>query len=76
MQATAGPAIQNIHHPAADVADVHAALPDVFIIHIVEAPGEDLLGPFHRGGASGTGSYVVTDLIGEGFVLQQGDLEQ
>ena len=34
VQAAARAAIQNIHHPAADIADINTALPDVLIIDI------------------------------------------
>ena len=76
VQTAAGPTIQNIHHAAADVADVHTAFPDVFIVHIAQASGKNLFGALHGGRTARPGGYVITNLVGEGFVLQQGDLEQ
>ena len=34
MQAAARASVQNIHHAAAGIAHIHAALPDVIIIHV------------------------------------------
>ena len=75
MQMPAGAAIQNVHHPAAGIADVHAALPDIIIVHVLQAARENLFRPLHRCGAARTGGYVIADLIGKGFILQQRDLE-
>ena len=76
VQAAARAAVQNIHHAAADIADIHAALPDILIVHVPQAAGKDLLGPLDSGSTARTGGYVIADLIGEGLILQQGDLEQ
>ena len=75
MQLLPRAAVQDIHHPAAGVPHIHAALADVVVVHIVQPRGKDLLGPLHRGGAAGAGGYVIADLVGEGLVLQQRDLE-
>ena len=76
VQAAARASVQNIHHALADIADIHAALPDVFIVHIAQALGKNLLGALHGGGAARPGGNVIADLIGEGVILQQGDLKQ
>ena len=76
MQPAAGASIQDVHHAAAYIAYVHAALPDILIVHIVQPSGKNLFGPFHSRGAAGPGGYVVTDFVGEGLVLQKGDLKQ
>ena len=76
MQAAARASVQNIHHAAADVADIDAALPDVLIIDVFQAARKNLLGALDGGSPARTGGNIVTDLVREGLVLQQGDLEQ
>ena len=76
MQAAARAPVQNIHHAAADVADIDAALPDVLIIDVFQAARKNLLGALDGGSPARTGGDIVTDLVREGLVLQQGDLEQ
>ena len=76
MQAAARASVQNIHHAAADVADIDAALPDVLIIDVFQAARKNLLGALDGGSPARTGGDIVTDLVREGLVLQQGDLEQ
>ena len=75
MQMPARTAVQNIHHPAAGIADVHAALPDIIVVHILQAARKNLLRPLHRRGTARTGGYVIANLVGEGFILQQRDLK-
>ena len=76
MQAAARASVQNIHHAAADVADIDAALPDVLIIDVFQSARKNLLGALDGGSPARTGGDIVTDLVREGLVLQQGDLEQ
>ena len=76
VQAAARAAVQNIHHAAADVLHVDAALTDILVVDVAQPPGKNLPGALHRGGAAGPGGYVIADLVGKGLVLQQRDLEQ
>ena len=75
MQAAARASVQNIHHAAADVADIDAALPDVIIIDVFGRPAK-ICSARSMAAARPTGGDIVTDLVREGLVLQQGDLEQ
>ena len=76
MQPPARAAVQNIHDPAADIADIDTALPDILIVHIFQPVCKDLLCPLNGGGTARTGGDIIADLVGEGFILQQGDLKQ
>ena len=76
LQRTAGSSVQNIHHPAAGVTHVHAALPDVIVVNVADPPGKDAFRTLHRSGTACPRGDVVPDLVGEGFVLQQRHLEQ
>lgn len=77
MQPPARAAVQNIHDPAADIADIDTALPDILIVHIFQPVCKDLLCPLNGGGTGpAPGGDIIADLVGEGFILQQGDLKQ
>ena len=76
MQPPARAAVQNIHDPAADITDIDTALPDILIVHIFQPVCKDLLCPLNGGGTARTGGDIIADLVGEGFILQQGDLKQ
>ena len=76
MQTAARAAIEDVDHPAADVADIDAALADILVVDIAQAAGKNLLGALDSGSPARTGGDVVADLVREGLVLQQGNLEQ
>ena len=75
MQTAARSAVQNIHHTAADITDIHTAFPDIIIIDIAQAPGKNLFGALHRRRAACSGCNIVANLIGERVIFQQCNLE-
>ena len=52
MQAAGASGRQNIHGPAADIADIDTALPDILIVHIFQPVCKDLLRPLNGGGTA------------------------
>ena len=75
VQAAARAAVQDIHHAAADVLHIDAALTDILVVDVAQPPGKDL--PARSTAAAPPAPRLCNRRSrGKGLVLQQRDLEQ